>query len=328
MCMRVVVGLLSLALLVYAARGQEKSQAGNQRAVLEQILTQAYQPSVVGKQLMGVGSESAVRRAGIIVVVQRAGLYASLQRNETASTAIHGLQAEVFRGNKDYAIPVGERFYVTAIHVGGETVFFGLMSARSVTLPRGTGRVWAVATFYFPGETLANADKDAVFRAIDPWLVPEERFAASAGSTASVAPAPAAPRAPPPPQPAAAPETLTPGMTRDQVVAAMGAPQREVSFGEQTWLNYPGMIVLLKDGKLASIDHSGALPARVAVHSDPGGAEIYLDGAFVGSTPSTLDLPGGNHQVSVRLAGYEEWMRNLRVLAGSEINLNVKLEKK
>jgi hypothetical protein len=117
-------------------------------------------------------------------------------------------------------------------------------------------------------------------------------------------------------------------MTREQVMAALGAPQREVSFGGQTWLTYPGMVVLLKDEKLASIDASGQAPAKVAIHSDPAGAEIYLDGQLAGSTPSTLELPAGNHQISVKLAGYQDWARDLRALSGSEINLDAKLEKK
>jgi hypothetical protein len=327
MGMRAGVAVMSVVLLACPGRGQESAQAGNERAVLEQILTQSYQPSVVGKQVMGVGTESAVRRAGVIVVVQRPGLYASLERKETTSTAIHGLDAEVFRGNKDYAIPVGERFYVTAIHVGGETVFFGLLSARSVTAPKGAGRVWAATAFYFPAETLATADKDTVFRSIDPWFVPEGRSGVSGAPTAAVSAAPAAPP-PAPQQPAAAPQDLTPGMTREQVVAALGAPQREISFGGQSWLTYPGMMVVLKDGKLTSIDAAGQPPARVAIHSDPAGAEIYLEGQLAGSTPSTLDLPAGNHQISVRLSGYQEWARDLRVLAGSEISLDAKLEKK
>jgi hypothetical protein len=42
---------------------------------------------------------------------------------------------------------------------------------------------------------------------------------------------------------------------------------------------------------------------------------------------STANLPAGNHQVSVRLVGYQEWVRDLRVLSGSEINLEAKLQK-
>jgi hypothetical protein len=57
-------------------------------------------------------------------------------------------------------------------------------------------------------------------------------------------------------------------------------------------------------------------------------AESDLDEQLVGSTPSTLEAPGGNHQVSIRLSGYAEWTRELHVLAGSDIHLNANLEKK
>ncbi|MGC1943662.1 MAG: PEGA domain-containing protein, partial [Candidatus Acidiferrales bacterium] len=121
---------------------------------------------------------------------------------------------------------------------------------------------------------------------------------------------------------------LAPGMTRDEVVAVLGAPQREMSFEGRTWLTYPSMILVLEGGKLKSIDQSAQPPAKVAVHSTPDGAEIYLDGQLIGSTPSTLELPAGNHELSVRLSGYQDWTRSMRVLSGSEINLDAKLEKK
>jgi hypothetical protein len=326
----VAIGFSVFLLAAGSFSAQERANVSNQRAILEQILTQTYQPSVVGKHLMGIGSETEVRRAGIIVVVQRSGLYAALNRNETASASIHGLEANVFRGNKDYAVPVGERFYVTAISVGGETVFFGLLSARPIALPQGTGRLWAVATFYLPPQVLANAEKDAVFRAVDSWFVPEGRTVTNA--TAALTPAAAAPPPPAPvaPQlpPAAAQQTLAREMTRDQVIAAMGLPQHEVSFEGRTWLSYPGMLVVLQGNKLASVEQSGQSAAKIAIHSDPAGAEIYLDGQMIGSTPSTVEVPFGQHQISLRHSGFLDWQRDLRVLAGSELNLQATLEKK
>jgi PEGA domain len=324
---RLAIVLSGLLLLACSAWAQEKANTSNQRAILEQVLTQTYQPSVVGKHLMGIGSETEVRRAGIIVVVQRPGLYAALQRNETASTSIHGLEANVFRGNKDFAVPVGERFYVTAISVGGETVFFGLLSARTITVPQGTGRLWAVATFYLPPQVLANAEKDSVFRAVDSWFVPEGRTVSNGIAASAPAAAAQTPSAPMPP-PVAPQQTLARDMTRDQVVATMGLPQREVTFEGRTWLAYPGMMVVLQGGKLVSVEQSGQSPAKIAIHSDPSGAEIYLDGQLIGSTPSILDVPSGDHRVSVRLSGYLEWQRDLRVLAGSELTLQATLEKK
>jgi hypothetical protein len=339
MCTILFVGLFPATSPAWSQNG---SGNPDQREILGQILTQAFQPSVVGKGLMGIGSATAIRRAGTIVVVQRPGLYGSFDRNEIASSEIRGLDSTVYRGNKDYPVPAGERFYVFNISVVQDNVTIALLSARLVNGAKGAGRVWTALTFYFPAQTLANAEKDDVLRAIAPWLAPEGLATVSAQSYSSAAPtappalqAAASTQAPPAALPQSAPERpaspraqLTVGMTRDEIVAAMGPPQRETSFEGRAWLTYPNMVIVLEDGKLKSIDQSAPAPAKVAVHSSPDGAEIYLDGQLIGSTPSTVELPAGTHELSVRLSGYQDWTRSMRILSGSEINLEAKLEKK
>lgn len=336
--LRLPIGwLVCLILSAGPCWAQDNGVPLDQHDVLEQILTQTYYPSIVGKHAMGIGAETDVRRAGIVVVVQRPGLAASIDRVQLASTEIHGSVPTLYRGHKDYDVPPGERFYVFSINVGLETVTLGMLSARGIATPKGAHRLWSAVTFYFPQEVLANAEKDVVFRTIDAWLVPEGRSAPSATTGTPAAPAVmgstgAAPamQAPPASMPAIAPANLTPGMTRDQVVAAMGAPQHEVSFQGKALLSYPGMVVVLEGGKLTSIDQSGqtATNSKMAVQSDPVGADIYMDGQMVGQTPSTFDLPPGDHQVNVTLAGFQDWTRHVHVLAGSTINLSAKLEKK
>jgi hypothetical protein len=353
-----------LIVAVAPSWGQQVPGPLDQREVLQQILTQTYYPSLVGKRAMGIGAETDIRRAGIVVVVMRPGLSASFNRLEIASTEIHGMGTSLYRGKSDYAVPAGERFYVFSVTVGEETVNFGLLSARGIPGPKGVRRVWAIATFYLPKEVIANAEKDAVFRAIDPWFVPEGRTSSTASSGVPAAPVPVAAAAPvaasPAPAPAAAPPAvpasapaaapapvpapvaapaaqapappveqpthaaanLTPGMSREEVVAAMGAPQREVNFQGKTWLTYPGLMVVLEGGKLASAN------AKVAVQSDPAGADIHIDGQMVGQTPSTFDLAPGEHQINVLLSGYQDWVRRVHLLAGSAVNLTARLEKK
>ena len=64
--------------------------------------------------------------------------------------------------------------------------------------------------------------------------------------------------------------------------------------------------------------------ASVAITSDLNGADIEIDGAFVGSTPTTITLPAGPHQVSVgNSAG--RWQRNLVVNAGSTITVHAQI---
>jgi hypothetical protein len=63
------------------------------------------------------------------------------------------------------------------------------------------------------------------------------------------------------------------------------------------------------------------------VQSDPAGAEIYLDGQMVGSTPSVLMIPSGNHQFRVHSPGHADWTRQVTILPGSEITLSATLDK-
>jgi|SRR5579862_207074 len=61
--------------------------------------------------------------------------------------------------------------------------------------------------------------------------------------------------------------------------------------------------------------------------STPAGAEIRVDGKYVGSTPSVLRVTLGKHAVEISLPGFAEWKRELTVEAGSELTVNAVLEK-
>ena len=335
------LSLLTLAFTVFSAgvAAQRKPAEQNDRIVLEQILTQTYQPSQVGKQMMGIGGETDIRRAGTIVVIQRPGLYGSLLHTEPASSAIDGIQYKLFRGHKDYEVPAGERYYVTAVAVGSDTILVALISARSIYTQAGAGRMWTTLSFKFPANVLATADKETVFREFDQWLMPEGRSPSTASAAPPVAPAmtaspAAAPVAVAAPQPVAAPRpavpsdaTLTPGMTREQIVQVMGTPEREIHFDQRQWMIYPGFVAALKDNKLETFETSGAGSAKVAVQSDPTGAEIYLDEQLVGSTPSILAVAPGNHAFRLHAAGRADWSRQVNVLLGSDITLAATLAK-
>jgi len=71
-----------------------------------------------------------------------------------------------------------------------------------------------------------------------------------------------------------------------------------------------------------------ATPASptVNVTSIPDGADVEIDGSFVGNTPSTIEVAAGEHAVTVRKSGYKPWERKLKV-TGGEIKLVAELEK-
>lgn len=66
---------------------------------------------------------------------------------------------------------------------------------------------------------------------------------------------------------------------------------------------------------------------RCSFSSTPQGAEISLDGRYVGSTPSVLSLSTGPHAVAISLPGFALWKRDLTVSSGSELSVNAVLEK-
>ena len=83
---------------------------------------------------------------------------------------------------------------------------------------------------------------------------------------------------------------------------------------------------------------SGVIPASANVaasrqkvkcsfSSTPPGAEITLDGRFVGSTPSTLGVGLGTHVVVLFMPGFAQWKRELTVSDNSELTVNATLQK-
>jgi len=65
----------------------------------------------------------------------------------------------------------------------------------------------------------------------------------------------------------------------------------------------------------------------VNVSSSPSGADILIDGDFVGNSPAVLKLSPGKHSVTIKLAGYADWTRDITVQAASEVQLTANLVK-
>ena len=65
--------------------------------------------------------------------------------------------------------------------------------------------------------------------------------------------------------------------------------------------------------------------ASLVIDSTPAGADIEIDGAFVGNTPSTVPVATGNHEITVQKKGFADWTRKLSVTGGS-IHLSADLD--
>jgi hypothetical protein len=66
---------------------------------------------------------------------------------------------------------------------------------------------------------------------------------------------------------------------------------------------------------------------KISATSNPAGADIEVDGDFVGNTPSTVNLAVGDHTVKVSKTGFKDWERKLKA-SGGNVSLNVELEAK
>jgi hypothetical protein len=65
---------------------------------------------------------------------------------------------------------------------------------------------------------------------------------------------------------------------------------------------------------------------KCSFSSTPSGAEITVDGKYLGSTPSEIPLSTGTHVVVLSRAGFSEWKRELTVEAGSVLNVTANLQ--
>ena len=74
---------------------------------------------------------------------------------------------------------------------------------------------------------------------------------------------------------------------------------------------------------------AGAATAQMAsltMDSTVPGADIEIDGSFVGSTPSTVSVTPGQHTIAVKKKGYADWSRTMNV-SGSGVRVSAEMEK-
>jgi hypothetical protein len=67
-----------------------------------------------------------------------------------------------------------------------------------------------------------------------------------------------------------------------------------------------------------------ASAAGLTIEASVPNCDIEVDGSFVGSTPSTLNIAPGKHNIVVKKSGYQDWSRSMMVGSGS-IRLNAEM---
>jgi serine/threonine-protein kinase len=70
-----------------------------------------------------------------------------------------------------------------------------------------------------------------------------------------------------------------------------------------------------------------AFTGSVVVESRPVGAQVFLDGRGVGTTPLSIpNVPIGSHVVRLELSGHKRWSTPIRVVAGERVRVAASLE--
>src|SRR5207253_9904516 len=65
--------------------------------------------------------------------------------------------------------------------------------------------------------------------------------------------------------------------------------------------------------------------AQVEVSSTPDAADIEIDGKFVGSTPSSVGVTPGEHDLVVKKSGFKPWEKKIAVSSG-HVKIDAQLE--
>jgi hypothetical protein len=190
--------------------------------------------------------------------------------------------------------------------------FFLFMHGKDITIPKGTE-----ITAYVNGDMKLDRAKFNEAKAPSPPAVPAAvpAAAASASGGTAIPVKDEAPQAPPTAEHAGA---GTPPPATSQPAAASPAPAPE-----------PGPAK--PSSPETSAPPSPALPppssaqAQLQISSTPASADIEIDGGFVGSTPSTIGVAAGQHQISVKKPGFKPWERKITVSSG-QVSVNATLE--
>ena len=112
------------------------------------------------------------------------------------------------------------------------------------------------------------------------------------------------------------------------IVIPEGTPVTAFAQGD-THVDMARMVPPLTAGDPASRILLASAPAlaTLVVDSTVAGADIEVDGAFAGSTPSNISVQPGPHTIIVRKKGYTDWTRTMNV-SGSSVHLSAELEAK
>ncbi len=118
------------------------------------------------------------------------------------------------------------------------------------------------------------------------------------------------------------PGTLVASNNGDAVGQPMSTGQNTVI---PTSLSAPPQALLPQNSGSSPSNESKPLPAKLDISSKPSGADIELDGAFVGDSPSSIGVTSGEHTLKISQKGFKPWERKITVSSGT-ISISAELD--
>ncbi|MGZ4815479.1 MAG: PEGA domain-containing protein [Terriglobales bacterium] len=302
----------SIAILLLFTSLLAFPQQDSVQSNLQEAIAARYRLTQLGASFMSIhGGEDSIRKLGGTLLVVKKGLYGTQERRDITSNSIKNGQRTLLSGKDEVELLPGERFYANSVVVGQDFVTIGLLSVDPRNFQGRMGRVWAAVNFFFDKETVASGDLNKINAAMDQWMLPADSFSTAPPPTlaARMTTTPLAPSI-----------ELKPGASLEEIETGLGKPTQAIAFGNKTWLTYSGLVAVLEDGKLTSVERNEQAFGNLSLTAEKG-AEIYIDGELAGTTPTTLRVPTGSHKVELKVAGKNVWEQQVHVFPGADVNL-------
>jgi len=252
---------LSLCLLITAAFAQT-----DQRALLQQDLASQF------KLTRMTADRTDIVRAGSVLELQKDGLLMTSVDTVAPPTSTYkngkvgmnfGAQLSwnmQLGGTNSDAVPkrtfvAGEKFWITAFNVEDDGVVFTFFSD-----PYNDVRYYGKLKVPYPNKH-AIPPADEMMKTIAQVIAVQADDNAATQPTSAPAPAqspqqamkPIAPPPPPADEPPAQPKTISLGMTKEQVNAILGQPQKVVNLATKEIDYYPDMKVIFVHNKVTDV---------------------------------------------------------------------------
>jgi hypothetical protein len=246
----------AMAAVVLAGMLAGTATRGQDASLVDQIRG-AYKLAKIGMDANGW----SVVEQGTVLVIQKGGILGSMPNYPSVAPAVfkdgelHGPNAFTIglAGPNSRQLPVGEKVYVFKldINVKGDKIVFSIIECDACNGAQQPSSYKSAIVFQFPKGYLASADAGQVRDVIASVLGPaDDQGGGNGGGGGGGAQQQGGGGGN---QQQAQPATIEPGQTIDQVVGAMGQPEKIVNLGKKQIYLYKDLKITFVDGKVSDV---------------------------------------------------------------------------